>query len=330
MSIFVKTVADIQLGVKVEADTYFAAVDPYLVDAEVNYIKPYLGTELFEAMSANDYDADKLAKVSKWLKIAASCFAFYHIIQEGSLKINEHGAKQSTSDKSAPAPKWRDDNQKSELIKRGDNALDQLLEVLMDEDTDFPEFQSSKWYKLKTTLLISSAKEFNDFVPIGSSTRVFLRLLPDLQKANRLLDSYICSDLPARLKDHLADPETDETALEAIEELMPYVQAVIAYETIIRAIPRFNYFITPEGIMIYSISDSTLQKTAAGYSDRKEQKAEYVKRLEEAISELKSYLSKNLTAFPEYANSPCSGVKSITKNPAYAFPNVHGQKFFAP
>lgn len=330
MSIFVKTVADIQLGVKVEADTYLPAVESYLSDAETNYIKPYLGEELFTAMSANDYDAAKLAKVAKWLKIATSCFAFYHIIQEGSLKINEHGAKQTTSEKAAPPPKWRDDNQKAELIKRGDNALDQLLEVLMDNPTDFPEFESSKWYKLKTTLLISSARVFNDFVPIGNSTRVFLRLLPDLQKANRLLDSYICPELPARLKDHLATPETDAPAIEAIEELMPYVQAVIAYETIIRAIPRFNYFITPEGIMVYSISDSTLQKMAASYSDRKEQKAEYTKRLEEAIADLKAYLGNNLDSFPEYANSTCSGVKSITKNPAYAYPNKGEQKFFAP
>lgn len=331
MSLFVKNIADIQMGVKVEGDTYFEAVDPYLEDAEIQYIKPYLGAELFEAMSDAGYDPAKLAKVSKWLKIAASCFAFYHIIQEGSLKINEHGAKQSTSEKSAPPPKWRDDNQKAELIKRGDNALDNLLEVLMENPTDFAEFASSKWYKLKTTLMISSAKDFHEFVPIGQSTRVFLRLLPDINKANNLLDSYICADLPARIKDYLADPSgEDAPGTEAIENLMPYLQSVIAYETVIRAIPRFNFFFTPDGIMLYSISDSTFQKMASTSADRKEHRLHYTKMLDEAVASLKGYLAKNLDDFPEYANSTCSGVKSSSRNPSYAFNNLPGQKYFAP
>lgn len=329
MSTFVKTIADIQLGVKVEGDTRFEAVDPYLISAEENYLKDYLGAELFAAMGDPGYNPDKLAKVSNPIKIAVSCFAFYHLINEGSLKLNEHGAKESSNDLVAAPAKWRDDNQKAELVRRGDIAIDNLLDILMSNPDDYPEWASSRWYKMRTTLLISTAKVFDEYVPIGKSTRVFLRLLPDLRKSNSMLSSYICSELPARLMDHLADPETDEPAVEAIDALMPYVQEVIAYDTIIRAIPRFNFFNTPIGIIFYTIDDSTMTKTAISSTDKKELKASYQAKLDESIATLRAYLGQNLSDFPEYANSSCAG-KVITSTPAYAFENKCGQKFFAP
>src|SRR5690554_927205 len=132
MSRFVNNIEDIQLGVKVEADTYFDAVDPYLESAENDYIKPYLGDELFDALSDIGVSPDRLAPIAKALKIAISSFAFYHIINEGSLKINEHGAAQAMGDMQTAPSKWRDDNQKTELIKRGDKALDDVLDILLD------------------------------------------------------------------------------------------------------------------------------------------------------------------------------------------------------
>src|SRR5690606_30226369 len=126
--------------------------------------------------------------------------AFYHIINEGSLKINEHGAIQPTGDMQMAPSKWRDDNQKAELIRRGDKALDDLLDILLDKIVDYPEWESSRHYIIRTSLVISKASDFNEFVPIGSSTRVFLRLLPDLKKADRILKSYVCNDLYTRIK----------------------------------------------------------------------------------------------------------------------------------
>jgi hypothetical protein len=329
MSQFVKTIADVQLGVKVEADTNLAALEPFLQQAESEYIRSYLGEELMDAMAGVNYNSGKIAKVSKPLKIAVSCFAFYHLLQEGGLKINEHGAKQTISDRATPPPKWRDDNQKAELIRKGDRALDEVLDILLKNIEDFEEWKSSRWYALRTTLLIPNAVTFDQFVPIQKSTRVFLRLLPDLSKANRLLDSYICWQLPARLKDHLAEPETAEAAVEAITELMPYIQEVIAYETIVRAIPRFNFFNTPDGIIFYSINDSTVMKNVITHSEKKELVQVYKTKLEEAIASLKSYLGQHLTDFPEYANSTCSGQK-VSFSPNYAFKNEPGQKYFAP
>lgn len=324
MSVFVKTIEDIKLGVKVENDTYFEAVDPYLIAAENDYLKPYLGEALFDAMSANDYDAPKLARVAPKIKIAVSCFAFYHIIQEGSLKLNEHGAKQMSSEYNSPAPKWRDDNAKAELIKRADKAIDDLLDILLDNIDDYTEWNTSRWYRLKTGLVISKAADFDQYVPIGSSARVFLRILPDIEKANRLLKGITCTALFDRINtEMIANPSPE------ILDLMPYLQAVVAYEAIVRTIPRFNFFITPDGIVLYTINDSTFSKNAATSAEKKELTIRYQTNLEEARAELVAYLNENIADYPEYANSTCYGQKTTSK-PYYAYPNLKSNKHFAP
>lgn len=326
MSRFVKNIEDIQLGVKVEADTYFDAVDPYLESAENDYIKPYLGDELFEKLANTEVTPSLLTPIAKPLKIAISCFAFYHIINEGSLKINEHGAAQAMGDMQTAPSKWRDDNQKAELIRKGDKALDDLLDILTDHVDDYPEWKTSRHYTLRTSLIIGKASVFNDFVPIASSTRVFLRLLPDLKRADRLLKSYVCTDLYNRIKESLGKKEDDPDPMEG---LMPYLQAIVAYETIIRAIPRFNFFITPEGLLFHTINDGTSQKMSLSSMDKKEMKARYKENLEESISELGAYLREHVENFPEYANSTCFGQKVSTR-PSYAFVNKTTNKFFSP
>jgi hypothetical protein len=325
MSVFVKNIADVQLGVKVEADTHFLAIDPYLVAAEKDYLRPYLGDELFAALSDPMVEPNRLLPFTELFKISVSCFAFYHIINEGSLKINEHGAAQGMGDMTTTPAKWRDDNQKAELIKRGDKALDMILDTLLEELADYPEWQSSKFYHLRTSLVVSQAKVFNDFVPICDSARVFFRLLPDVKKADRLLPQIICKPLYDRVKAHLLTPEEEPD----IPTLLPYIQAVVAYECIVRAIPRFNFFLTPDGIVFYSINDGTFQKIAISSSDKKELSMRYRENLEEAKAELITFLNQNINDYPEYANSPCAGQK-ITAKPYYAFENKKENKFFAP
>jgi hypothetical protein len=325
MSIFVKNIAEIQKGVKVEGDTYFPAVDPYLIAAENDYLLPYLGKELFELLS-DPAESAKLAPILDRIQTAVSCFSFYHIINEGSLKINEHGAAQSTGDMTTTPAKWRDDNQKSELIKRGDKALDSILDFLMQEVDDYPAWKSSKFYLLRSSLVIGRAADFNDFVPICESTRVFLRLIPDIRKADRMLEKYLCGPLYARVKAHLTE---EDDSPEAIEALMPYLREVVAYEAITRAIPRFNFFLTAEGIIFYSINDSTFQKSAVSVSEKKDMLHRYRTNLDESRSELAAFLRDNISEYPEYASSPCSGQKISTK-PFYAFENKSTNKFFSP
>ena len=326
MSAFVKTIEDIKLGVKVENDTYFEAVEPYLVSAENEYLKPYLGDALFAAIQESNYDAAKKEKIINSIKIAVSCFAFYHIIQEGTLRLNEHGAFQATGAHQTSPSKWRDDNAKSELIKRGDRALDQLLDILMENIDDYQEWKDSKWYAIRTSLIISNAKDFDEYVPISRSTRVFLRLLPDIKKAMRLMPSLICDAMTKRITDHLKEREGTP---EALDSLLPYLQAVVAYEAIVRAIPRFNFFMTPDGILFYSISDGTFQKMAASHSEKKDMLHRYKENLAEAKSELLAFLRNNLEDYPEFGNSPCSGQK-MTTNPYYAYSNSKTNKHFAP
>jgi hypothetical protein len=329
MSAFVKNIADIQTGVKVEADTYFEAVDPYLIDSENEYIRPYLGDELFDAVQDEAYDAAKLAKILPSIKIAVSCFAFYHIIQEGSLKLNEHGAVQATGDMKTAPSKWRDDNAKAELIKRGDRAVDALLDILLENIEDFPEWENTKYHTYRTTLIISKALDFDEHVPICRSSRVFMRLLPDIRKANRLIEGIVCADTFDWVTRFLKGEITNEAELSALESLMPYLQAVVAYETIVRAIPRFNFFITMDGILFYTITDSTFTKASASMLEKKELTALYSKRLEEARSELVAFLNSNPDDYHLYAASPCSGQR-ITSKPYYAYPNLKTNKHFAP
>jgi hypothetical protein len=325
MSIFVKNIADVLLGVKVEADTYFPAIDPYLIAAEKDYLRPYLGDELFNALADPDVVSARLLPFAELFKISVSCFAFYHIINEGSLRINEHGAAQGMGDMTTTPAKWRDDNQKAELIKRGDKALDMILDTLMEELADYPEWESSKFYLIRTSLLIGQAKVFNDFVPICDSTRVFLRLLPDLKKADRLLQSIICKPLYDRVKAHLLTEEE----VSDIPTLLPYLQAVVAYECIVRAIPRFNFFLTPDGIVFYSVNDGSFQKMAISSTDKKELSHRYQENLEESKSELIAFIKQNIEDYPEYANSPCAG-QQMSSKPYYAFENKKENKFFAP
>lgn len=304
MSLFLSTIENLQdAGLSLDNDTDFDVLDPHLKDAELSFLKPVLGADLFDAVVSGLDEATVAAKWTALLPYLQKPVAFngyYRFFKISRGQLNHRGFQRDRSEYSETAPKWEIDEIKTQLICQGDYALDQLIAFLEAESDTYPEWESADFYAQNGGVIIPSASVFDQYVKIGCSGRVFSKLKQYRTRAERGLVRTICQDLYDRV---VTEVNTTQTA--EVTALLPYLQAVVAYDTMAKGIKMMNYNYTDTGIYVYSYNDGNITKTALSATEVKSLSAEWEKDYLDARSELIDFLKDNLEDYPEYASSKC-------------------------
>jgi hypothetical protein len=94
--------------------------------------------------------------------------------------------------------------------------------------------------------------------------------------------------------------------------LLPYLRAVVAFDTMAKGIKMMNYNYLDTGIYVYSYSDGNITKTALTTNEVKTLSAEWEKDYLDARTELIDFLKDNLEDYPEYASSKCYETQPVS------------------
>lgn len=306
MSKFITDIANLQnAGLPVDFDTDLEVIDRHFIDSENEFLKPVLGTDLFDAAVtglADETPAAKWTDLLPYLQAPVAYNGFYRFTRIPGGQLTHKGLKRNQSQYTTDAPKWEHDQLKDTLICGGDHRLDELIKFLQDNVDTYTEWKTSSFFDSSIGSIIPSAEVFDQYVKIGCSGRVFSKLAMYRRWAEKGLIRVICQPLYDRI---IAEQKGETPITPAIEDLMDYVRPLVAFDTMARGIKKLNFNYTDSGIYTYSYSDGTLTKTAISFTECKGLAEEWRRDYDEARADLLAFLDDNIDDYPEYANSDC-------------------------
>jgi hypothetical protein len=311
MSHFITTIEQLQdAGLSVDNDTDLDVLVPHLKDSENSFLRPVLGAALFDAAVAGLADETPDAKWTALLPYLQKPVAFngyYRFFKISRGQLNHRGFMRDRSEYSETAPKWEIDEIKTQLICQADYALDQLIAFLEENADTYTEWESADFYEQNGGTIIPTSSIFDQYVKIGCSGRVFAKLKQYRTRAERALVRTICQDLYDKVVTEINGTMEAETTA-----LLPYLRAVVAFDTMAKGIKMMNYNYLDTGIYVYSYSDGNITKTALTTNEVKTLSAEWEKDYLDARTELIDFLKDNLEDYPEYSSSKCYETQPVS------------------
>lgn len=176
--------AEISPYVPASASLSFQKVEHALASVESIFLFNLLGTTMLARLQ-RIYD-DRLSEDAATQDIerqalgiaqrAEANLAFWWHFDALNLRITDQGFQRQQSDEWVPAFKYQEDRLRERFHQQGFNALDALIDFLADNIGKFPEFRRSDAYTRRQLSTVHNRAEVEQYLSIGHSTLVFLRL----------------------------------------------------------------------------------------------------------------------------------------------------------
>lgn len=292
-------------GLTLDENSDIDVLQPHLDSAEKKFLLPVLGKdfydELIEGLEADTPD-DKWQALKPYLLKPIAWNGFYLFFRKPVGNLSHSGFFKNRFEHTDAPAKWEIDQIKDDLICNADTALDELIAFLRENIADYEGWADSEYFSRNAGRMISTPDQFNSFVNIGCSGRVFQRLGYHRDIAERNIRKTVCTGLFVRIQNELAgDPEITP----AITALMDYIRPMIAFDTMRMAIAMIPFYQFNGGLYSWTYADGTLTKSALTAAQTGQMAILFANQYEEARNELLSFLKRNLADYPEYATSDC-------------------------
>ncbi|TDB60106.1 DUF6712 family protein, partial [Arundinibacter roseus] len=168
---------------------------PFVQQAEMLYILPAIGQELYDELSEAQTLSDKQRTLLDWLRMAIAEYADLL----GGMRLVLHtsdAGKQAPSGANMQSPgKWMIVAARKEAINKADMALEQALQYLESNKANFTTWKNSLSFTLSKELFIGSATEMTAYFPAARhSRRIYLALRDYLRKAEKFYIKPLLGD----------------------------------------------------------------------------------------------------------------------------------------
>ena len=303
----ITTIEEIQPFLPIDSDLEITAFLPYIKQAQRNEISQLLGKEMLELLQETyDQNNGDLSSESQALQellpMVQNPLAFYayaRFANKSNLSLSHMGMFETSPDHTASPPKWKVQAAIMDIISQGDEAAEQLLEFLEENASDYPLWKDSSAMTYADGSIFAKVSDFNAFIEISYSRRLFLRLKPYIRKAEilakKVVSAELFNDVQNQLKTQAVEPET--------EELLPYLRNYVAHEAMLRALPFLPFSNGQAGLQIITTIEQLNVKSAISASDKRELIHELKTQLMEAKNELIYFLQDNADDYPLWKNS---------------------------
>jgi len=284
---------------------------PYIEEAQETFIKPVLGTGLYEQLQDvmaldpvppdDGTTAENLAKLLEMVRKSLVLYALWLGADEFGVSVSAQGIQVIETQTHKTAPQYRVQNLKENWIRRANTSLDLVLKFLDEHRADYPGYVQQD-----ADLFIRNTPEFNSEVDIRESRRVFIALKPVIRSVEK---KYIRPALSAKLFDELKSAQKSNAELTSDQRaLMELIRPSLAHLTMARALLEISIDILDWGIFDTAGNTFTNVSTKQAFNqDRIALMAEANQRDGEAeLKALQQFLDETAseTAYPLYYHSP--------------------------
>jgi hypothetical protein len=273
-----------------------------VVDAGLKYIIPITGRALYDNLSttpeASMTDAQKavlehVQRALAWYSLAGDLIN--RQVQIGTLGI----VVQLPDDAESVSPAvfftiLRNAQTQADIF------AEHLLKFLEENKADYELWTDSTAYVFNSELLMNSATELAEYLPVSNTMSTFLKIRTTLKMAEK---NYVVANIGKAFLQDLKIKNESGTLDEDEKEVLDLCKEVVAFGGFADSIPFLSLQITADGLMVNSFSDGINKKDNIGREEKKELRAEYKQNKDNSLLELKKLLDKTPDSFPLYRDS---------------------------
>jgi hypothetical protein len=302
---------EIRRYLPISSATSFSNISPFIQAAEVAYILPLLGRQLYELLTQfyeSSGEMEGISPESKPLYVQLiehiqrslinltywSAFDFMNTL------MNDAGFHRRESDTEKTLYKYQEESLKAGFKNNGFDALDTMLAYLEEHIADFPLFRESPNYTERRSCIIADTATFNRIFNINNSRLVFLKVARFMTQVEDFeIQGCLGAELYTRVKAEIIKAEPDEKIL----RLIPYLQKPIAHLSIAKASFQLGINVNDKGLFFES-QDSTMTNSTKT-SPLTDQQYWYLAKASEGagmayLEMLRGFLAVHPGDYPEY------------------------------
>lgn len=257
------------LGRAVNTSTTFGWIEAYCRNAENEYLKKVLGTELLEELNTA-LDGTPTGSVKELIELAQEVIAWYGYVSYLPFSIGQDGdfgLQEEDNDRTSPVRIGVLDKRQRESAENASKAMERLLVWLYENESDFATWKASDTYTTRAGLWIQTATEMTKWVPqVANSYRLFETLVPYLVKTER---DVVRRAAGTAVYDALLTKVKAGTTLSATEQKQAlWIERLIATRGYYEALPHLNIVQTGDGgLRVMSDFDGIYNRKNAEHKD---------------------------------------------------------------
>ncbi len=157
---------------------------PYISEAEETFLVPVLGEDFFEELDEAANSSASGSSIYDGLlvkaRMAVALYALYLGADEMAMSVSGAGVQVVQSETHKPAAEYQVLNLKESWLMRAHRHVDLLLKYLDENRSTFTGYAP-----VSNDCIITTAAEFQKYVDINSSRRVFLQLVPVMKNVEK-------------------------------------------------------------------------------------------------------------------------------------------------
>jgi len=208
MALLVKDLATFKIHVTTNYNFDYDIIAIYLKKVDRSQIKPIVGRALYAAYTAIAPTTENPKEVMDLLEEASSNLAMFEATKVLAVSISDSGLFVSSSPNAVPADWASKRDLRRYLLQTGQQALDEALEIMDSNPTDFPLWVGTPGYSKFKELFTRQTSHFQRYFNINNSRLAFLRLRPSLLKVeNKYFMSFLGAETVFQIKQGAAPEE---------------------------------------------------------------------------------------------------------------------------
>jgi hypothetical protein len=255
-------VQEIRKYIPVSVATTFANIKPLIANTESKYILSLLGQTLYDQVLSyytnpesqidgitedNKGKFDILITHIQRALINLTYFSDYEFL---SVSMNDSGFHRTESDTNKTLYKYQEEALKNQFKNSGFSGLDTILEYLESLPAVFPLYANSANYTTRKSSIIPNTAVFNQYVNIGNSRLVFLKLCPFIEETE---DFEIKAALGLTLFELVKTEIVKTSPAAKISALLPLLRKTIAHTAMSKGFQRLGFQIKDRGVFLASL-----------------------------------------------------------------------------
>lgn len=301
----INTIDDLKRHIIVSATFDFAKVLPFAKRVERKIILDLIGQDQYDTIILHTFNASintPINQVKELLEEAVANYSLFLAMPTINILITNSGTKTSTTTNSENAD-WKDKRDLNRsLLKTYNEALDDAFQIMEENVTDFPEWQTSKYYTVFKDLIVSQTTLFNEHFSIQKNRQTFCALKPYMREIE---DQYLKAMLgPLTL---MLLKSKSEAPL-VIQATAIARKAVVAF-TVAKAAITGTFTFTDSSFTVASDQLPWEKQSELSKEDRNDLKSDRQHAGEEYLKALKKLIMDNKIAFPAYIDNTEKGIE---------------------
>lgn len=252
-------------------DDYFNLLQPDMLLAEHDYLRPALGSDFFdELLVATGTAADELRRLLSFSLANLTMVSFLDVAQ---VQISGSGVQIISTDREKTAFQWQIDRLKVSLGRKGFNGLEKALAYLEQHPTDFPTWVASETAQRTRAHFLATATEFSTHYNISNARLTYQALASLLAKTETFrLEPALSADYFDELKQQLRDQALTVENLKLIND---YVRPALAHLTMAQAIGELGFSLNGQSLElnVFRSDDSNSKESDPGLTQLLDMKA---------------------------------------------------------